>query len=295
MSDSAPLLSCRGIVRAFPVGDGELEVLRGVDFDLHEGEFVAIVGASGAGKSTLMHILGLLDKPNAGSVHYRGKDLSTMDPEKAARLRNLEFGFVFQFFHLLPEFSALENVLLPARMAAGGFGWLRKAKEAEARAKELLREFGLEERMGHLPSQLSGGERQRVAIARALINKPAVVFCDEPTGNLDSQTTSEVYALLRRLNREEGQTFLLVTHDEEVAANADRLARMQDGRFVSNQPASSPASLADGAAVAPGLAHLLGEEAADDEAAQAAQSDSLGSEIEAELSQSGSERELPSD
>ena len=231
-SQAGPLLDARGITRTFVMGDKRLEVLKGVDMALASGDFVAISGSSGAGKSTLLHILGLLDSPDAGTIAYKGSDLAALDPEKAARVRNREFGFVFQFFHLLPEFSALDNVMMPARLGAGGFNWFSKSAEARDRAESLLARVKLDKRMGHLPNQLSGGERQRVAIARALMNKPAIVFCDEPTGNLDSATASDVFSLLRELNENEGQTFLIVTHDAGVAARVPRQLHMRDGVFV---------------------------------------------------------------
>jgi len=235
-SDAAsPLLIATNIRRTFQMGEKELEVLKGVDFTLHEGELASIVGSSGAGKSTLLHILGLLDTPTSGSLFYRDEDLSRLDQERAAKVRNREFGFVFQFFHLLPEFSALENVMLPARLASGGFRWLRESKSVRERALMLLDQVGLSERAGHLPSQLSGGERQRVALSRALINQPSVVFCDEPTGNLDSTTAEDTFNLLRRLNRELGQTFLIVTHDDEVARQADIVHVMRDGLFAAKE------------------------------------------------------------
>lgn len=229
----APILEAIGIRRTFKMGASAVEVLKGVDFRLWEGEMAAISGSSGAGKSTLLHILGLLDTPDSGQYLFRGRDLAKLGQEEAARTRNQLFGFVFQFFHLLPEFTALENVMMPARLGAGGFRWLNRAAEAERRAVELLEMVGLGKRLGHVPTQLSGGERQRVAIARALINNPSVVFCDEPTGNLDSGTADDMFRLLRTLNRERGVTILIVTHDDDVAAKADRRLVLHDGRFVS--------------------------------------------------------------
>jgi lipoprotein-releasing system ATP-binding protein len=226
---ATPLLSCRGLTRVFQSGDSRLRVLRGVDFDLYEGEIAAILGASGAGKSTLLHLLGLLDTPSAGSIHYRGRELTRLSEEAAARVRNREFGFVFQSFHLLPDFNALENVLMPARIALGSLAWMREADSALERATELLRRVGLGERLSHVPARLSGGERQRVALARALINRPSVVFCDEPTGNLDSRTADEIFRLIEEFNREYGLTFLVVTHDEDIAGRAGRALRMTDG------------------------------------------------------------------
>lgn len=228
------ILECRNLWRVFQSGDTQLEVLRGVDFTLYEGEIAGIMGSSGAGKSTLLHLLGLLDTPTSGEILYRGRDLSRLSPEQAARVRNREFGFVFQSFHLLPEFTALENVLLPARIGAGSLAWMRGAAEATRDATELLERVGLGARLHHVPSRLSGGEKQRVALARALVNRPAIVFCDEPTGNLDSRTADEIFALIGEFNRERRQTFLLVTHDAHIAERAPRRLQMADGRFVAD-------------------------------------------------------------
>ena len=229
---ATPILECRGLGRTFQSGETELTVLRGVDFKLYKSEIASIVGASGAGKSTLMHLLGLLDTPTAGEVLYQGRNLSKLGDEAAAKVRNREFGFVFQSFHLLPEFSALENVLMPARIGAGSLAWMRNASELKQRAESLLERVGLGARMGHVPSRLSGGERQRVALARALVNQPAVVFCDEPTGNLDSKTADGIFALIEQFNAEQQQTFLIVTHDESIAQRARRHLKMADGVFV---------------------------------------------------------------
>ena len=228
----AAILECQGLTRTFKVGEQELRVLKGVDFALHEGEICGIVGASGAGKSTLLHLLGLLDTPTAGKILYRGENLAEFSAEAAARVRNRDFGFVFQAFHLLPEFTALENVMMPARIGAGGFRWLADAARIEKEARELLARVGLGERLNHQPTRLSGGERQRVALARALINKPAIVFCDEPTGNLDTKTADEIFALTEQFNKERGLTILLVTHSETLASRAHRVLRMKDGVFV---------------------------------------------------------------
>lgn len=227
-----PILECRGLSRVFQSGETQLHVLREVDFTLYQGEIAGIMGASGAGKSTLLHLLGLLDTPTAGEIFYRGKAMAGLSAEAAARVRNREFGFVFQSFHLLPEFTALENVMLPARIGQGSIGWLGKAGKARKRATELLERVGLGSRLTHVPSRLSGGERQRVALARALVNDPTVVFCDEPTGNLDSKTADEIFKLIEEVNRERNQTFLIVTHDQAVADRAGRRLQMADGRFA---------------------------------------------------------------
>ena len=231
-SRSEVILECRKLVRDFQSGDTKLHVLRGVDFQLFEGEITSIVGSSGAGKSTLLHLLGLLDTPTSGEVLYRGRELTKLGQEAAARVRNREFGFVFQSFHLLPDFTALENVMMPARIGAGSLQWMREAGKIKQKAVDLLNRVGLGERLAHVPSRLSGGERQRVALARALINEPAVVFCDEPTGNLDSKTADEIFELIHQFNVELGKTFLIVTHDDHIAQRAQRHLYMVDGLFV---------------------------------------------------------------
>jgi lipoprotein-releasing system ATP-binding protein len=223
------ILECHNLSRTFQSGEIELHVLRAVDFQLREGEIAGILGASGAGKSTLLHLLGLLDTPTTGEVIYKGRNLTRLGPEAAARVRNREFGFVFQSFHLLPEFTALENVLMPARIGAGATEWMRNGDKLRERAIDLLTRVGLKDRTTHVPSRLSGGEKQRVALARALINEPAVVFCDEPTGNLDTKTADEIFALIEQFNVELGKTFMIVTHDEHIAQRARRRMHMVDG------------------------------------------------------------------
>ena len=205
---------------------GTVEVLRGVDIDIKRGEIVSIVGSSGAGKSTLLHILGTLDKADRGAVKLNEAEMNSLQGKKLADFRNKNIGFVFQFHHLLPEFTALENVCIP--------GWLagRKRKEVENKAKELLNLLGLSERLENKPNQLSGGEQQRVAVARALINSPAIVFADEPTGNLDSTNAKELHQLFFHLRNKFNQTFLIVTHNEELAQLSDRVLHMKDGKIV---------------------------------------------------------------
>jgi len=205
---------------------GTVEVLRGVDIDIKRGEIVSIVGSSGAGKSTLLHILGTLDKADKGGVKLNEAEVSSLQGKKLADFRNKNIGFVFQFHHLLPEFTALENVCIP--------GWLagRKNKEIENKAKELLGLLGLNQRLENKPNQLSGGEQQRVAVARALINSPAIVFADEPTGNLDSTNAKELHQLFFHLRSKFNQTFLIVTHNEELAQLSDRVLHMKDGKIV---------------------------------------------------------------
>jgi len=203
-----------------------LEVLREISFAVSEGEVLAIVGASGAGKSTLLHIMGALDRPTCGEIYFQGTRLSSWNEEELAAFRNRSLGFVFQFHHLLPEFSACENVMLPQLIA----GVDKEA--ARVRAEELLSEVGLAARVDHRPGELSGGEQQRVALARALANQPQLILADEPTGNLDSKTGEAIYALMRKLNEEKGITFVYVTHNERLAAQADRIVRLADGRLV---------------------------------------------------------------
>jgi lipoprotein-releasing system ATP-binding protein len=202
---------------------GQLSVLRGVNLDIQKGEIVSIVGKSGAGKSTLLHIIGTLDQADSGQVLINGTDVAQLSPKALAAFRNQHLGFVFQFHHLLPEFTALENVTMPALIAGGSESTARK------RATELLDYLGLSGRLTHKPAELSGGEQQRVAVARALMNKPVVVFADEPTGNLDSASSKDLHDLLFRLRHDFQQTFVIVTHNEELANMSDRILSMQDG------------------------------------------------------------------
>ncbi len=205
---------------------GELPVLKGVDIEVHKGEIVSIVGSSGAGKSTLLHILGTLDSADGGEHYMNGIAVHQLKGKKLASFRNNHIGFVFQFHHLLPEFTALENVCIP--------GWIngRKKKDVEKEAIALLTRLNLEHRLQNKPQQLSGGEQQRVAVARALINKPGIVFADEPTGNLDSKNAKELHDLFMQLRAELNQTFLIVTHNEELADMSDRILHMKDGYIV---------------------------------------------------------------
>lgn len=205
---------------------GELPVLKGVDIEISKGEIVSIVGSSGAGKSTLLHILGTLDKADNGAIWLHDQRIDQLSPKKLAAFRNKHIGFVFQFHHLLPEFTALENVCIPAWIAG------QKKKETTQRAVELLTTLGLADRINNKPQQLSGGEQQRVAVARALINQPSIVFADEPTGNLDSANAKELHELFVRLRNDFEQTFLIVTHNEELANMSDRTLHMKDGRII---------------------------------------------------------------
>ncbi len=206
---------------------GQLEVLKGVAIEVNKGEMVSIVGSSGAGKSTLLHILGTLDRPNSGSIWLNNQSVDELRGEKLAAFRNQHIGFVFQFHHLLPEFSALENISIPCWIAG------TPKKQVATRAMELLSLLGLADRAEHKPNQLSGGEQQRVAVARALINQPDIIFADEPTGNLDSANAKELHQLFGTLRDRFNQTFLIVTHNEELAALSDRTLHMKDGVIVS--------------------------------------------------------------
>lgn len=205
---------------------GDLAVLKGVDLEIDGSEIVSIVGKSGAGKSTLLHILGTLDLPDKGEVSIDGTSISGLSPKALAAFRNEKIGFVFQFHHLIPEFTALENVCIPALIRKDS------KKEAELKAEKLIEYLGLKERKFHKPSELSGGEQQRIAVARALVNNPSIVFADEPTGNLDTQTSSELHQLFLKLKEEYKQTFVIVTHNVELANLSDRILEMSDGRFV---------------------------------------------------------------
>jgi len=226
------LLKAQNIHKEYKEDGGLLQVLKGVDIEVAENEIVTILGASGAGKSTLLHILGLLDTPTRGHVFFRGRDLHALSPAEKAQIRNKDFGFVFQFYHLLPELDALENVLLPAMVMNGTLGWLKKRNELKARAEKIIKSVDLWPRRGHKPKALSGGEKQRIAIARALMNEPVIMFCDEPTGNLDSKTSDEIVKLLWNINKETGMAFVIVTHNPELARKSGRVLQMTDGKLA---------------------------------------------------------------
>jgi lipoprotein-releasing system ATP-binding protein len=208
-----------------------VHVLQGVDLEVQDGEFLAIVGASGSGKSTLLHVLGTLDKPDAGTVSLRGRRIDNLGSRDRDQLRNTTFGFIFQFYHLLPELTALQNVMMPALVGSTVRSWWGKRREARKRATEILERVGLKDRVKHKPRELSGGEMQRTAIARALVSNPRVLFADEPTGNLDAESGAEIVKLLRGINRDGDVTILMVTHNVELVRHTDRVVRMAAGRL----------------------------------------------------------------
>ncbi len=215
-------------------------VLRGLNLSVSDGEFLSIVGASGSGKSTLLHLLGTLDEPDEGAVFLDGRRIDNVSQRERDMLRNRTFGFIFQFYHLLPELSTLDNVLMPAFVSSSVMGWFRTRREWKRRAAELIERVGLGHRAKHKPRELSGGELQRAAVARALISRPRVLLADEPTGNLDADTGAEIVRLLKEVNREDGVTVVMVTHNLEIAASTDRVVRMVQGRVAENE---EPASL----------------------------------------------------
>ena len=221
-----PLIIARDLGRTYRIGKRSLNVLRGVNLEVVRGDFLALRGASGAGKSTLLHLLGGLDVPDAGEISFAGKNLAALSAAKLAVFRNFKVGFVFQAYHLLPELTALENVCLPARIARVSVA------DAAKRGRELLARVGLGERVEHRPNELSGGEQQRVAIARALINSPELLLADEPTGNLDSKTGGEIIELLKSLRVEKNTTLIIATHDTRVAAHAEHVIELADGRIT---------------------------------------------------------------
>ena len=227
-----PLVSVQNVTKTFEHEGRSLEVLRGIDLDIGSGEMVTIVGPSGAGKSTLLHLIGTLDLPTDGRILYDGHDVTRLGSSDLAEFRNRSIGFVFQFHHLLPEFTALENVMMP--------GLIQGRRRFEDRAKQVLDEVGLSERITHRPGELSGGEQQRVALARALLMKPKLVLADEPTGNLDSQTSASVHSLFFDLNRRHGITFLIVTHSRDFADMMPRRVSMKDGRIDSDERRPQP-------------------------------------------------------
>jgi ABC-type lipoprotein export system ATPase subunit len=227
----AVILRCAALRKTFRMGDSVVEVLKRADLSVRSGEFVAIEGRSGSGKSTLLHLLGALDEPDAGSIVFDGDEFQAMSSSLRSTMRNTQFGFVFQFYHLLPELNVMENTLLAAMVQYSWLGFRARKAGLRARAAEVLEQLGMSHRLKHRPNQLSGGERQRVAIARALMNSPRVLFADEPTGNLDADTGKQIMGVLEKLHRDAGQTIIMVTHDRSLARQADRVLILKDGRL----------------------------------------------------------------
>lgn len=267
-----PLVQVRNVHKRFLHEGHQVSVLKGIDLTIERGEMLAVVGASGAGKSTLLHILGTLDLPTAGSIAYEGDDVTGYSSARLAQFRNETIGFVFQFHHLLPEFTALENVMMP--------GMIRGLRGPAPREKalSLLREVGLEHRLSHRPGELSGGEQQRVALARALVMEPKVVLADEPTGNLDSNTSESIHQLFTTLNEKLGTTFLIVTHSGDLAGRMPRMVRMRDGRIVedvrrtpSGETISAPDDRRESVAPAAGDARASPEASVPNASAEASQ------------------------
>ena len=238
------LIELRGIEKTYQMGDISVPVLKGISLSIRQGELIALTGSSGSGKSTLMNILGCLDRPTTGEYWLDGQETTKLSSDERALLRNRKLGFVFQSFNLLSRTSAIENVAMPLSYAAENLN----DREVRGRAAEMLGRVGLADRLDHYPSQLSGGQQQRVAIARALINRPPVLFADEPTGNLDSRTSEEVLQMFERLNSEDGITIIMVTHDPKVAGHAKRVIRLDDGLILGDAPAAEPDLEAPGGA-----------------------------------------------
>lgn len=230
-SHEPALLRAIGVRKSFRMGDSKVDVLKNADISVRSGEFIAIEGRSGSGKSTFLHILGALDEADAGSVEFGDQNIVQLPADERSRLRNEQFGFVFQFYYLLPELNVLENTLLSSMVQYSWFGFRAKKRELRERATEVLASLGMDHRLKHRPNQLSGGERQRVAIARALMNNPKVLFADEPTGNLDAETGRQIMTVLEKLHRDRGQTIIMVTHDRTLARQADRVLVLRDGKL----------------------------------------------------------------
>jgi lipoprotein-releasing system ATP-binding protein len=236
MDEMMPLLTATNLYKTYRKDAVEVPVLRGLDLEVYPEEFLSVVGASGCGKSTLLHLLGTIDKPDQGEIRLEGQRIDNLPSQGRDRLRNQTFGFIFQFYHLLPELNALENVLVPQMIAHSVSGWWRQRKVLRQRAEELLRRVGLGHRLKHKPRELSGGEMQRAAIARALVNRPRILLADEPTGNLDADTGADIVHLLRDLNQRERLTIIMVTHNLDIVANTDRVVRLVAGQVEGAAP-----------------------------------------------------------
>jgi lipoprotein-releasing system ATP-binding protein len=240
MLDTSPLLRAVNLHKTYRKDAITVPVLLGLDLEVHAGEFLSIVGASGSGKSTLLHLLGTLDRPDSGTIHLEDRRIDNVPAVERDQLRNRTFGFIFQFYHLLPELTTLENVLMPQMIAHSVFGWWAQRRELKRRGIEWLERVGLGPRRKHRPRELSGGEMQRAAIARALVNRPRILLADEPTGNLDADTGADIVRLLRDLNRQEGLTIVMVTHNLELVGETDRVVRLVSGRVEEALPPVLP-------------------------------------------------------
>ncbi len=230
-----PLLSAHQLRKTYVKYANQIPVLQGVDLEIQEGDFISVLGTSGSGKSTMLHLLGLLDQPNSGSVTLEGRRVDNLPTRERDQLRNRTFGFIFQFYHLLPEFTTFENVLTPAMISHSVWNWFSNRSQIRKQALEILERVGLSHRLSHRPCELSGGEMQRTAIARALINRPRILLADEPTGNLDSTNGQHVMELLREFNRQEGLTVVMVTHNTDLVQKSDRVVRLVDGRVETDR------------------------------------------------------------
>jgi lipoprotein-releasing system ATP-binding protein len=239
MAGEAVLLRAENLHKTYRKNANRVEVLRGLELEVQEGEFVSIIGASGSGKSTLLHLLGTLDHPDQGAIYLAGQRVDQLTGRARDRLRNQTIGFIFQFYHLLPELTTLENVLVPQMIGHSFWGWWRRRRTVERAARALLERVGLGPRWQHHPQELSGGEMQRAAIARALVNRPRLLLADEPTGNLDAATGGSIIRLLRDLNRQDGLTIIMVTHNLDIVADSDRVLRLSEGRLEPARAAPS--------------------------------------------------------
>jgi lipoprotein-releasing system ATP-binding protein len=240
MHGTMPLLTALNLRKTYVKHANRIEVLRGIDIDVGEGEFLSVIGASGSGKSTMLHLLGTLDTPDDGCIHLEGRRIDNLPAHERDQLRNRTFGFIFQFYHLLPELNTLENVLAPAMITHSVWSWWRNRRELRRLAAEMLERVGLSHRLTHKPKELSGGEMQRAAIARALINHPRVLLADEPTGNLDAANGQHIMKLLRDLNQQEGLTIVMVTHNLDLVHDTDRVIRLLDGQVERPDKISVP-------------------------------------------------------